>query len=365
MSRKKIFLKGFFNKNLGDDLFVKILVERYKNVQFEMYSELNYKKVYNLDNLKIYTNKSFIVILRRIINLFFKIFKVNKVVQIENLKKYDGIIMIGGSLFIEYDGIDYNKYIANQFNFKAPFFIIGANFGPYETEEYLEFHKNNIFNNALDICFRDKYSYNLFKNIKNVRYAPDIVFGLDTRNIEQKEENTVIISVIDCDKDTGKIANKDMYNEKISEFIDYFYKKEYNVILMSFSENQGDERVIQDILKINDNKNKAKTFYYRGNINEALQIIAKAKIIIGNRFHANILGLIFNKTIIPIAYSDKTINTLKDIKFEGKIFDIRKIDEFSANQLNEFDLNYKINVENEKLESKKHFEKIDKFLMEE
>mgnify|MGYP005753722831 CR=1 FL=1 len=362
MMKKRIYIKGFLNKNLGDDLFVKILIERYPNVKFEMYSEVDYKKVYKSKNLKIYTNKSLVVIFRKLVNLFFKLIKSEKRIQIENIKKYDAIVMIGGSLFIEYPEINYDQYFNNNYNTKRPLYIIGANFGPYKTEKYLEFHRTRVFSKAKDICFRDRYSYNLFKKMSNVRYSPDIVFSLDTSKIKVTEKNIVIISVINCKKDTGDLANQEEYNKKINDFITYFVAKGYEIILMSFSQIQGDEEVINQIIASNKQVEKIKKYFYRGNIEEALNLIASAQIIVGTRFHANILGLVFNKTIIPIAYSNKMINTLNDINFLGKKFNLKEIDELSSNNITENDLHYKLDISEYAEKANAHFEKLDKFL---
>ena len=45
--------------------------------------------------------------------------------------------------------------------------------------------------------------------------------------------------------------------------------------------------------------------------------------IVASRFHANILGLITGTLILPLVYSSKTENVLKDIDFNGKILDIK------------------------------------------
>ena len=37
----KNLVKGYFKRNLGDDLFLKILAERYPNEKFEVYSSDN------------------------------------------------------------------------------------------------------------------------------------------------------------------------------------------------------------------------------------------------------------------------------------------------------------------------------------
>ena len=106
-------------------------------------------------------------------------------------------------------------------------------------------------------------------------------------------------------------------------------------------------------------------YFYRGNIVEALNKIADSQIVVGTRFHANILGLIMKKTIIPIAYSDKTINVLKDMNYKGKIFDIRDIGNFNIDSLDEQDLFYKYDVSFQKEDSEKQFEKLDEIIKSE
>lgn len=356
---KKLLLDMYLKKNLGDDLFFKIISERYPNTIFYIQPGLNYNKKNYPKNIKIIRN-----LFTRTINVIEKKLKLNTLFVTNFLKlKCDAYIVLGGSMFIEKKKFDkkiiYNKY----FKIKKPFYILGSNFGPYKSNNYYEAYKN-IFEKTIDISFRDKYSYELFKNLKNVRVNPDIVFSLDTSNIELNEEEKVIISVINCrNRFEEKVSNK--YENLIIDLINKFDKFGYKVILMSFCKYEGDEEAINEILSeisSDELKNKIEQYNYNGNIEEALNVLGKAKIIVGSRFHANILGLVMNKTILPIAYSDKTINVLKDINFKGKIIDIRKIDEFNINELTKKDLEYKINVEKYKKNAQKHFEKLDEFL---
>ena len=55
--------------------------------------------------------------------------------------------------------------------------------------------------------------------------------------------------------------------------------------------------------------------------------MSSAEIIIGTRFHSIVLGVILQKEIIPISYSNKTNNFLIDIGFDDIINDIRCMDE--------------------------------------
>lgn len=98
-----------------------------------------------------------------------------------------------------------------------------------------------------------------------------------------------------------------------------------------------------------------------GNIEEALNFLGQSQIIVGTRFHANILGLILEKTIIPIIYSNKTEEFLKDIDFKGKVFDIKGNCEFD---LTLEDLEYKKDVGKEIVRAQEQFKGLDKLLKE-
>lgn len=347
---KKIFLQAYLTENLGDDLFIDIISKRYPNSKMKILTYNNIKTNFS-ENIKIYNKKY-----HKLLNKIIKVYTKNKSnLENEMIKKSDITCFIGGSMFIEKS----NQNIKNQYFIGKKHYVIGTNFGPYHTKNYYQTFYN-MFKKAIDVCFRDEYSYNLFKDLPNVRMAPDIVFSLDTTDLNNKEENKVIISVINCNN--RKIENnKEQYESKIIEMINLFQSKGYKVTLMSFCKFEGDENAIERIITQVKNVDK---YYYKGNIEEALNILASSKIIVGTRFHANILGLVMNKTIIPIAYSDKTLNVLKDINFKGKIFDIRDMDNFDVNSISDKDLKYKCNVDKQKKLAEKHFEKLDLILKE-
>lgn len=360
---KKVIVYGYFEKNLGDDLFLKILCDRYANTNFYFYSPMSYNtKSFINNNVKQITKYDILYNIKRLLNFISRKAKINKFYNIEDFIKFDYKVLICGSAFMEQEDYVKDNYVLNKYIGKLPFYIIGTNFGPYKTKKFVEDYKKMVFSKAKDICFRDKKSYDLFKELKNVRYSPDVVFSLDTKDIIITESNKVIISVINCQKD-GMNISQNLYNKKIEEIIKYFDKLNYNICLMSFSKEQGDEEIINDIIS-NSSCKKIDKYFYRGNIEESLNIIASSKIVIGTRFHANILGMLFNKTVIPIAYSDKTINVLNDIGFDGKIFDIRDFEKFNISNLSEKDINYKVDVKKTIIDSQKQFEALDKILLE-
>ena len=350
---KKCYLKIYLNHNLGDDLFAKIISERYPNTKFIATSYNKQKS--DFKNIKVIKSYAF-----RAVNKFLKIATKKKVTIEKYLaKKYQIALVIGGSLFIEGKSDDYDELEKSK-----QYYIIGTNFGPYRTEEYIDYC-NKLFKKANFVCFRDKKSYNLFKDSgENIRQAPDIVFGLDTSKVKNKDSKRVIFSIIDCTRKIGQ-EYQEKYEETIIELTKYFDSKGYKITYMSFCKKENDEEAIERIEeKIKKEKLNGiiEKYYYDGNLEEAINVLADSQIIIGSRFHANILGLILNKTIIPVIYSKKTSNVIEEIGFKGRIIDIKKLNEFDVNDIKESELNYKIDISEEIKNSNKHFEKLDKIL---
>lgn len=346
----KIYMRAYLYENLGDDLFVNILTERYSKHKFYAITcGLNeYKNNAYYKNLKIVSSNKYVF---RIIRKF----KLEKIIA----NRLDLVVIIGGSMYIEANEQDKEREFTIG---KNKHYIIGTNFGPCTTDEYLNRVKKS-FENAEDVCFRESYSYNLFKDINHVRFASDIIFSVDTSKIKKIDSKKVIISVVLCRR-KSKIEYEEAYETKIIEMTKFFMNKGYEVTLMSFCKSEGDELAIQNILEKCDEelKNKINTYFYRGDIDEAMNVMADSQIIVGTRFHANIIGMVLGKTVIPITYSKKTNNVLEDMNFKGKIIDLSKIDEFDIEKLSDETLRYKIDINKQKEDANRHFEKLDEVL---
>lgn len=336
----KIYVDAYLSKNLGDDLFINILTKRYP--QHKFYAISKGEKGYNTKNFKVYSNMY--------------IFKILKKFQWEKYlaNHYDTVVTIGGSMFMERG--DTNRDFSMGKNKR---YVLGINFGPYKTQEYYN-NIHNMLSNVEDVCFRDKYSYNLFKDLPNVRQAADIVFSMDTANIKITNRKRAIISII-SPKDKIDEKYEEKYEEKMLELITFLIKKEYEICLMSFCKNENDEEEIEKIYnKIPENqKKKVEKYYYNGNIEEALNTIADSQLVVGGRFHANIIGLCLGKSILPVLYSDKTLHVLEDMQINIPIIDIRKLENFNIESIKDEDLTRHYNIEKQKEDAQRHFEKLD------
>ena len=356
----KVFVNAYLENNLGDDLFFDILKATYTGNKFYIMSSSMKKE----ENVVVYRNK----LINRIVRRFeLKRFLTNKC---------DIIVSIGGSMYMEQKNDTNRRFFLG----KKPYYILGSNFGPYHTDTYFK-NAHKFFEGAEDVCFRDKYSYNLFSDIPVVRYAPDIIFSLDVRSLitnqninDDKNDSNIksetkraVFSIISC-KDKVEEKYEEKYSQAIIDMTKKLINDGYKITYMSFCKNENDELAIEKILEnLDDNiKKNIEKYYYMGNIKEALNVLNNSDIIVGTRFHSVILGMLLNKAVVPIIYSDKTKHVLEDLKFQGKTVDIRNLDNYEIEELlGKENIKYRLNIDEIRKEAETQFKELDKVLKKE
>jgi len=361
---KKVMVHAYLHFNLGDDLFVKILSERYPNIKFYVYAPKNYITLFKKNkNIKVIPINN--IILRGINFIFRKLFKINIITLKLIRNSCDAVIHIGGSLFIQ--GEEWKKELnrTRSMHVKGkPVFLLGSNFGPFFDEEFYNEHRE-MFRKYTDICFREEYSYNLFRSLSNVRFADDIVFQLKPK-IHGEDENNIVISVIKPSK--KNLTNIDeIYYEKIRDISVYFIDRGYTVTLMSFCEYEGDTEAVSEIIELMPDRlsDKILKHYYMLNIDDTLKVIEQASFIIATRFHAMVLGWVYNKPVFPIVYSSKMTNVMKDVGFNGLYSDLDNINNLEPELVfNSKDYNL-ISVSKQINNSEKQFKILDDYLTKE
>lgn len=328
MVKQKILVFGYWENNLGDDLFLKIFSERYPYSKIYILTKKKYKHIYLTDNIRIIVCDSFFY---RALNKVLKIFKLPNPYCIFLSRKVDAIVCLGGSLFMETNdwktqirNLDY--VITNCENS----FVIGSNFGPYHSKEYLQAYCE-LFAKMSSICLRDKSSYNLFSKFTNTRFAPDVVLNLKYKGEVQLQLNFnhyYVISVINLESRGELHKYKDVYERKIAEIVSEIINNGSSVVLMSFCDKEGDLDSALKIQSLLKNKSDHVLIYSHHQIDKSLNIISMANGIVATRFHAMILGFLYNKPVFPIVYSDKMRNVIKDYSFNNEyssIEDIKKL----------------------------------------
>ena len=331
-----IFVHGIYTKNVGDDLFLKILLERYPSTKMVMLAPDEYKHL-----LGGYANCVVVSESDKTISSLVRICKFihapkNLLVYIYLFIKYriTLFLIIGGSLFIV--GNSNTPSLLNglkkmRFLFpKLKIAILGSNFGPTKTKKWCG-KVAEALAVCEDVCFRDKASYELFSALPMVRWGNDIVMHAEA--IKKYEVNkSICVNIRSVDSWPTLKPYKEAYLSNTLKIVNYFIEKGYSVQLLSFCERYGDEVITDELYNLIENKDNVHKHYYRGNIDEIIEVISSSEFMVGTRFHAIIIGLVYGLRVLPISYSVKTENALKSI---GRWNDKYIFQEFCKAEIND------------------------------
>lgn len=343
--KKKVFLNAYLAENFGDDLFLYIIAKRYENTDFYVLSLKSYKGSLpsNIffcltkfdDQLLKYENKilallnSFNLPARR---LFPKGIRLLYRKRNQLSKKYDSNIYIIGSGFMDRGILTKNELRTDLKYFSRNVHLLGCNFGPYYSEMFrMQYEK--LFSKAKEICFRDSYSYELFKNLNNVRWESDIVFSyngdIDT-SFSKENSSYVVISVVNLDKDGTVHSSKSEYYDFIANIAKWYLRRGIQVAFVGFCKQQGDNVAIDailDVIPLNFSDLIHVINYPHESIESVLGLFKNADAVFASRYHAGIIGILFKCKTYFLAYSDKMVNVLHDIDSNIRYIDISsKID---------------------------------------
>lgn len=352
MKKRKVFIMAYARANVGDDLFIVTLLEKYKDIDFYIgIKEMSFAKAF-----KEYKNITVIQ---------------NEEENFDNRipEEYDAYIYVGGSIFME-GGKVYNldnkcnEFMKKCYNKKIPFFYVSSNFGPYQTQEYFDLAKDT-FKYCKDICFRDMYSYNLFQDIPTVRYAPDLMFNLE--NIEDNiQKNTLGISIIDMSIRNSLQKYENAYLKCMINNIIRYIEQEKTVYLFSFCKEENDEKAIEYIeSQIPEQyKYRIKKVYYDGDIKQFIRIYKSMEYMICCRFHAMIISTAFGQKMYILSYSKKIDNVIQDLELTEKYTQIEDLEENTVIKLNDFKQVDKEKINKIKDKSKDQLLKIDEWYLQ-
>ncbi|MBU7560108.1 polysaccharide pyruvyl transferase family protein [Levilactobacillus brevis] len=368
---KKVLVGGYFTNNLGDDLLLKILVDHFPQVEFTIIVDAKYIDIYKqISNLRIIKkNIGFKLINRYLEAVHSHIF--TKLL----LSSSDAYLEIGGSIF-QQRNVDssVSMWRENIMRSKIPYFIIGSNFGPVITQNYIDKYKC-FFSNINNITFRDSKSFRLFNDLDNVQLAPDAVFGLGTENIKEykSKHKYIVVTAIDISYSNRILGPKYqtdnlLYRKKMIKLCTLILDAGYDIKIIPFSDFEQDIKIAQQIKsKISNEYEDSLEIIKYSNISQVLSLVKGASGLVSGRYHAMILGWIFRIPQFTLTYSDKMENTIHDIFPKQRNLTIKQFTENSM--INSFSIDEYMNIIDSKTlissiqKSQIHFEKFHEFLI--
>ncbi len=332
--RKSVMLYGYYAINLGDDLFFEKLVSRYPDAMFLVYSVYfckEYREFFEkFDNVKFYSTDDELV---QKINRIGDKFKIKDLFELLLLKRSKATVHIGGSIYQEVNDykLDYKIRKRRKQCFK-PFYSLSCNFGAYKTQEFKNMWIRQ-FKKFKDICFRDKYSYEQFVSMKNVRYAPDVLFSYKAQT-EAQVDGSVAISVINPFA-TGRGISEQVgnaYLDALVKTVEDLVSCGKAVTLLGFCAFEGDGVFLHDLLcRLPDGmREKIVAMNYTIDTKQqVLNAIETAEYVIGTRLHSVVLGLAYGKKVLPISYNTKMDYILDDIGYDQTIIKLEQVTEYT------------------------------------
>ncbi|ETI69196.1 polysaccharide pyruvyl transferase family protein [Neobacillus vireti] len=249
-------------------------------------------------------------------------------ISTETIKRHkiDFYVRIGGSIFPHNnmkEGIFryiklYQYLLLKKSGVKI--FILGCNVGPFKSKVGIKATKQ-IFKIADLITCRDKESFNYIRkyNMKASFLYPDIVFSREDLEIPQNKEDVLGMSTY-----TGYVAALKKYNHSYCELmIDianrYLEEKPHGKIkLFAFDTGyNSDYPTTHTIYNGIREKDKVQIIGFNGDIMSFMSEFNRCNVMIGTRFHAIILAVLCKIPVLPIIYSNKTDNLLRDLEYDG------------------------------------------------
>ncbi|RIW36051.1 polysaccharide pyruvyl transferase family protein [Bacillus salacetis] len=369
---KKALLYACIEKNIGDDLFIYTLCKRYPNCNFYISSEAKYGSLREIKNLRFShifniwqkasntgNRKGIKLLASKIIAAICSIY----------LKQFSTSVYVVGNAFknYEYKGTRQSEWFKHRVSLTKSFFLLSTNFGPFADDQWVTDFKKH-FSKGTHICFRDETSFDLFQDLENVDWAPDVVLSLGNQEKSEKlNKEQVLISVIDCGFETRPQHVKKRqyeYENKMIQLSNYYLNKGYKVKILT-SNNQQDYPTAKRIQ--NECSNQLgimpEIVEYDGDYNKVFQEYKDSKYVIATRLHAIILAWLYNVPVVPIIYDVKIKTLLDSYKFNGLSFDLQSIDDISVEQVDHALKNYRFkNLNNLFREANNQFKVLDKLL---
>ena len=288
----KVMLFAYLDNNIGDDLMLKLLSERFPDSQFYCYTSNT--------------------VVRNTLSQFGNFILRDPIDRNKDLMGMDIILSIGGSIFNDLNTIRGKLarikkilFLIKARNKGKKIITLGCNLGPYNDRLGVLLTLSELGKNSL-ITVRDRASFDLVssnKKLNNLYLADDIVYNLDFLSV------TKIKSGLGISAFRSTHAGENNYDnyQALAKIANEYIKKNNKVVkIFAFdSETENDLAAAHHILDLIENKNMVKVVPYIGNIERFLSEFSSCECQIAIRFHSAILSDLFKIPFYPIAYSNK------------------------------------------------------------
>lgn len=336
--KRKVFLFACVEKNIGDDLFIRTVCERYPHIQFIISSNADYGTLSKINNLS-FSRRLRWWIFFTALEPRTTIRKIAKTLGASILKlllgKREVALFIVGNAFknLAYRGKYQSEWIRKRLQLAKKFYLISTNFGPHNDNRWKD-DLEEVFTQMADVCFRDEYSYQLFNHLSNTRFAPDAILTLGEQQVNDNHPKNVIISLIDCAFNARSEELRlavESYESKMVDVAQKFLAEGYQVTFLNSNTKQDHpacNRIMSKICATN-----VSVVDYKGDLDAVFDLYRNSSCVVATRLHTIILAWLYRLPVVPIVYDIKVENLLNSYHFNADRFDIKSLDDVSSEDI--------------------------------
>ncbi|RKQ40746.1 colanic acid biosynthesis pyruvyl transferase WcaK [Enterobacter sp. R1(2018)] len=266
---------------------------------------------------------------------------------VKSLQKYDAIIQVGGSFFVDLYGVSQFEHALCSFMAKKPVYMIGHSVGPFQDPQFNQL-ASYAFGNAKSLILRESVSLELMKqsniDTSKVEQGVDTAWLVDHHNESfvpsyavrhwldtLRSKKTVAITLRELapfDKRLG--TTQKAYEQAFAAVVNRVIEQGYQVLALSTctgidSYNKDDRMVALNLRQYVNHPDQYHVVMDELNDLEMGKILGECELTVGTRLHSAIISMNFGTPAIAINYEHKSAGIMQQLGMPEMAIDIRQL----------------------------------------
>lgn len=266
---------------------------------------------------------------------------------VKSLQKYDAIIQVGGSFFVDLYGVSQFEHALCSFMAKKPVYMIGHSVGPFQDPQFNHL-ASYVFGNVESLILRETVSLKLMNqsNIDSskVEQGVDTAWLVDHHNDSFvpnyavnhwlntiKRKKTVAITLRELapfDKRLG--TTQQAYEQAFAAVVNRVIEEGYQVLALSTctgidSYNKDDRMVALNLRQYVNDPEQYHVVMDELNDLEMGKILGECELTVGTRLHSAIISMNFGTPAIAINYEHKSAGIMQQLGLPEMAIEIRQL----------------------------------------
>lgn len=263
------------------------------------------------------------------------------------MEKYDAIIQVGGSNYVDLYGLTHFEYPFCAFMAKKPIYMVGHSVGPFQNPDFNQL-ANYVFARTDALILRETVSRDLMEkssiDTRKVEQGVDTAWLVDRRTdtftpsyaVQHwldivRQQKTVAITLRELEPFDKRLGTtQQAYEQAFAEVVDRLMEDGYQVLVLSTCTsidryNRDDRMVALRMAQYVKHPEQLHIAMDELNDVELGKILAECDLTIGTRLHSAIISMNFGTPAIAINYEHKSAGIMQQLGMPEMAIDIRHL----------------------------------------